>query len=50
MEVSGELLSPAALRPYSPDRSWVGPKAGMDAVEKTKIISAPPIYTSFIIK
>jgi hypothetical protein len=43
MEVSGQIHDPAALPQvkslrYSLDRGWVGPRAGLDAIEKRKIL------------
>jgi hypothetical protein len=50
MEVSGELLAPAAFTPRkeAPGTHWigslVGPRAGLDAVVKRKIPSTPTAY------
>jgi len=53
MEVGGQLRAPTALPPEkSPciqgKGGWVGPRAGPDALEKTKI-QQPSCYTEYAI-
>jgi len=53
MEVGGQLRAPAALPPQKNPciqrtEGWVGPKAGPDALEKTKI-QQPSCYTEYAV-
>jgi hypothetical protein len=53
MEVSGQLHVPVALRRGFHLRShwigdWMGPRAGLDLIEKTKIMPLPVIESSLV--
>jgi hypothetical protein len=46
MEVIGKIYAPIALIPVKELPDWVGPTAGLDAVEETKISAGyrtPPV-------